>query len=70
MPQLNLVSVSVVYHLETTSSILVSDDVEDGAKRFWLPKNKIEYEPPATTDRPVIIEVQLPEWLAQKEGLI
>lgn len=41
---------------------------EEGGETFWLPKSQIEYDPRATDGD--VVDVEMPEWLANKEGLI
>lgn len=60
-----LTDVTVQLHYETDRAVLVSDD-GDRDKAVWLPKAQIEIE----RKRNPIIEVTLPEWLAQDKGLI
>lgn len=57
-------------HHETPDAILVSDD-GDREQAVWLPKSKIEFEPkPGRAKGSSVVEVTLPEWLAQEKGLI
>lgn len=54
---------------EAENTILVADgDHEDGV---WLPKSKVEWERKSPIhQRPEIIEITLPEWLAMDRELI
>lgn len=58
---------TVILHSETEKALLVSE-TEDG-KKIWLPKSQIEVLK-MTSGEFDVIEISLPEWLAQKSGLI
>lgn len=62
-----LVDLELHMHLETDKAILVSEN-GDADKAIWLPKSQIEYEDGATPSG--YCEVTLPQWLAEKHGLI
>lgn len=54
-------------HHETAKAYLLSEDgVEKSAQ--WLPKSQIEILD--KNDRNNIVQIKLPEWLAEKSGLI
>jgi hypothetical protein len=48
---------------ETADAILV----DDGDWRLWLPKSKVEYDADIPAEA---VEIRLPVWLAEKEGLV
>lgn len=62
----DLIDVTVSLHHQTEKAILVSDD-GDEKKAVWLPLSQIEV---TETKKSGIVEVALPEWLAEKKGLI
>lgn len=75
----DLIDLTLVLHHTTERAILVSDDgKKDGAR--WLPRSKVEYrftgrltEGERYDGRMVemeVIEVALPEWLAEQKGLV
>jgi hypothetical protein len=66
MSKNELTDVTVQLHHETHRAILVSDD-GDSENGVWLPLSQIEYE---KTNKPGIILVTLPTWLAKERGLI
>lgn len=61
-----LIDIAVKLHAETAKAILVSDD-GDPSRAVWLPKAQIEIQP---TKHSGILEITLPEWLAQDKKLI
>ena len=61
--------VYVHLHYETEKAILVSAD-GDEAKAMWLPKSQITFEPINKTKSETEIIVELPDWLAEKKGLV
>lgn len=76
---LNTVELTMCLHHDTGASILVSDD-GNRAKAVFLPKSQIEFERtgktmPETGGRSEgyprdIVTVDVPQWLAEKEGLV
>jgi hypothetical protein len=52
-------------HHETEKAILVSND-SNRANAKWLPKSMVEIQ----EQNGVIVEVTLPRWLAEREGLV
>lgn len=66
MSKNELTDVTVQLHHETHRAILVSDD-GDSEKAVWLPKSQCEFE---QTDKPGIVTVTLPVWLAKERRLI
>lgn len=65
MPSKHLVDLTLILQHETDKAILVSD-TED-SEPVWLPKSLVEVEP---TKNPRVVEVTLPEHIAQEKGLI
>lgn len=66
MSKSDLIDLAMHLHFETTRAILVSDDGDEKTAQ-WLPKSQVEFtEGPIGTE----ITVTMPEWLAQKRGLI
>jgi hypothetical protein len=61
----DLVDLTVQVHAETEKAIFVSDD-GDSDSAVWLPKSQIEIE----RKKGNIVEVTLPEWLAEEKGLV
>lgn len=63
-----LVDLTLEFRHETPRAYLVSDD---GKTEHWLPKSLVEMGDPvglnATSE---VREFTMPEWLAQREGLI
>ena len=53
------------YQAETAHAICVR--VEDDERDIWLPKSQIEWDGEA--ERGDVIAVDMPEWLAEQEGL-
>ena len=51
----------------TDAAILVEDPDGD---EVWLPKSQIEWPEEALAERGDTITVTMPEWLAEKKGLI
>ena len=62
----DLVRVWVIQHQETDKAIMVSDDGDDG-NAVWIPKSQVQQMEEVSGD---IIEIEIPEWLAEREGLI
>ena len=60
----DLIDIEVGLHAETEKAIAVSD-TGDSKDVVWLPKSQIEFVKNKST-----ITVTLPEWLANKKGLI
>ncbi len=60
---------TLVYHRETEFALLVSE-TEDSIK-IWLPKSQVQVEN-VETDRygTCTLEIEIPEWLAEKKELI
>jgi hypothetical protein len=48
---------------ETADAILV----DDGDRQVWLPKSLIRYRADVPAEA---VEVEVPEWLAEREGLV
>jgi hypothetical protein len=59
------IAVVIIRDADSDAAILVSEDGGE-ATAVWLPRSQIEY----TTDRRGMTTVTLPEWLAEKAGLI
>lgn len=66
MGKSELVDLTVQKHAETTKAILVSDTGEE-KDAVWLPLSQVEVEP---GDKPGVVIVTCPEWLAMGKGLI
>jgi hypothetical protein len=66
-----LVDVTLELRYETARAYLVSDD---GKTEHWLPKSQVEYDPTpcgrASHGHSDVHTFTMPEWLAQKCGLI
>lgn len=60
----DLVDLKLLFKLETAAAILVVE--AEGGEDIWLPKSQIEIE----WNDGRIIDVAMPEWLAQAKGLI
>ena len=60
----------LIYINQTDKAILVSEDDPD--EGIWLPKSQIEYDENEIdcADKGEEIEIGIPEWLAEQEGLI
>lgn len=68
--QHRLVDLTLEFRHETARAYLVSDD---GKTEHWLPKSMVEAGPEvgrATHGASTTREFTMPEWLAQREGLI
>ena len=63
---MKLIAITVEIAAETPLAVLVHEG--DKSKAVWLPKSKIEIE--ASKLNSGIVEITLPEWLAQAKGLI
>lgn len=66
MPDVSIVDIEVIYHNQTERGVLVASD--EDAEPVWLPKSQIEIE-----DVPLrgqVMEVTLPQWLAEEKGLV
>lgn len=61
----DLIDLTVYLHAETEKAVRVSESGRE-EKSFWLPKSQIEIERKSGT----VIEVTVPEWLAQNKRLI
>ncbi len=55
----DLVDIEATLHRETEKAFLIYD----GSKEVWLPKALVEHDPHDGT-------FAMPEWLAEREGLI
>lgn len=66
----NIIDVTLEYRRETPDSVAFFQGDMDGEKEewVWLPKSLIEFSEEHTHG--TTCEVQMPEWLAQKRGLI
>jgi len=60
----------MVLHRSTDSAIRVSED-GDEARAVWLPLSQIETSPAKSRDAGLLpcVDVQIPQWLAEKKGL-
>lgn len=58
-----MIEISVTLVHKTERAILV----EDGDQEVWLPKSQIKFD---AANAGETISVELPEWLAMKNGLI
>ena len=65
MTKSNVVDLDVQLLRETEKAILVTLDVPDNG--VWLPKSQVEIHPELIEG---ILPITVPEWLAQKNGLI
>jgi hypothetical protein len=63
----DLIDLEVYIHHETDESVLVSLDGESKKAR-WIPKSIIEIEP--TVKMTKVVTMTIPQWKAEKEGLI
>lgn len=63
----NLVDLSVYIHHETDKALLVSDN-GNRDQAVWLPKSVVEIE--GDYQVPSVIEITLPEYIAEERGLI
>lgn len=61
----DLVDLTLQLHHETDKAILVSDDGEQD-NAVWVPKSQVEIE----RKKGGLVEVTMPEWLAQEKELI
>jgi len=64
MAKNDMIAVSVLFVRETDAAILV----DDAGNEVWLPKSQIEFPDDAKLDD--VIDVSLPEWLAEDKELI
>lgn len=60
-----IIDLTMYLHHQTGTAVLVSDD-GDVKKAVWLPLSQVEVE----VIRGDIVEVTMPEWLAEEKGLI
>lgn len=60
---------TLVFHDETEKAIIVSEDGDD-TKTIALPKSRVEFEFIRPARGMKRVEVQIPDWLAEKEGLV
>lgn len=63
----DITDLKVTVHYETPKAWLVSNDKK---KEVWLPKSMVEMDTKFKTYAPVAGIVTLPEWLAEREGLV
>lgn len=63
--KMKLIDLTMQMHHQTADAVLVSDD-GNSKKAVWLPKSQVEIE----IVRGDIVEVTMPEWLAEEKGLI
>lgn len=62
---MKLTDITMQLHHQTPEAFLVSE-TGDAKKAVWLPKSQVEVE----VIRGDIVEVTMPEWLAEEKGLI
>lgn len=64
----DILDVEVALHRSTDRAVFVSLD-GDVSKAVWLPKSQIEIEVKRKDGMLVLCEAQIPQWLAEQEGL-
>jgi hypothetical protein len=62
-----LYDIRVQLHRETDKAVLVSE-TGDKEQAVWLPRSQIECV--EVDGKPGLLDVTMPEWLAQEKGLI
>lgn len=64
----NLVDVTLYLEMDNSEkkAIAVSDPAKANKKWIWLPRSQIEY----IEQEPGIVVVTMPDWLAEKNGLV
>ena len=68
MADSKLIDLTLELRHETARAYLVSDD---GKSEHWLPKSMVEMgDPVGLNTTSEVREFTMPEWLAQREGLI
>jgi hypothetical protein len=57
-------------HAETAMALLLSET--EAGERVWIPKSQVEVirEHPGALGEPDLIELDMPEWLAEKKGFL
>jgi hypothetical protein len=66
---MSTVDLVLFVHHETDAAYLVSDD-GDRDKAVWLPKSQIQVDREYRRPEGRLIDIEMPEWLALKKGLI
>lgn len=66
MTKSNIVDIDVIVRRQTEKAVFVA--LDEGSQGIWLPRSLIEIDTGEAYGQPAV--VTLPEWLAQKEGLI
>ena len=55
---------------ETDKAILFLPDGWDDGKEIWLPKSKTNWDEKWECEKGDLIEIEIPNWLAEEKGLL